>query len=214
MIPAFVTIFIFAVFLIFGINLCYKFLIDQERAGNIKDYMKELNNEMKEYRKRKEIDKMNEVMNKIMKEQSKLMRLTMKPMLVSTIIVLIFLPMLSSMYIKPASLENGVGNVTIGEELYSVQVTNASIEVTSRNVTFECENSCRKQMNGEAWLISYKPKSCFIFCSEERVDFEQVILLLPVSLPFVGDDLGWLGFYVIVSIPLMIVMRRLMKIRV
>ena len=53
-----------------------------------------------------------------------------------------------------------------------------------------------------------------ISASNEGVKLSYVVALLPVSLPVAGNTLGWLGWYIIVSIPLVVMMRKLMKIYV
>lgn len=39
--------------------------------------------------------------------------------------------------------------------------------------------------------------------------FPDVVVYLPFSLPYIGNDLGWLAWYVIVSVPLNSVFRRI-----
>ena len=45
-----------------------------------------------------------------------------------------------------------------------------------------------------------------------NVKLGQVVVVMPVAFPFVGGSFGWLGWYIICSIPLVIIMRKFMKI--
>ena len=78
---------IFAIIILILINLCYRFLINQQEAKQLKERTKELNKQMKEERKQGNTERANELMKDVMTENSKLMRMTMKPMLVSFVII-------------------------------------------------------------------------------------------------------------------------------
>ena len=76
-------------------------------------------------------DKTKEYFSKIMDENKKLTKLTLKPMIVSFMIVLIALPLLSMLYIDyKIPVDNNAGNVTIENQLYFAEVQNSSISMT------------------------------------------------------------------------------------
>ena len=73
-----IAITIFAIIIIIIINIGYKFLVNQQEAKQIKDRIKELNETLKKEQKEGNTSKVTEIMSETMKENSKLMRLTMK----------------------------------------------------------------------------------------------------------------------------------------
>ena len=124
------------------INVCNKLLVNQTKAKEIKQNIKEINKRMKLEQKKGNTGKVSEIMSETMKENSKLMRMQMKPLIVSMLIIILFLSSLSSQYV----------NVTIA--------------------------------------------------------------LLPFPLPFLGTSLGWFSWYLLVSIPIALLLRKLLKIAV
>jgi len=207
----FIAIAIFAAIVLIIINLCYKFLVNQEEAKKIKERVKEINEEMKKYQKENNMEKVKELMNQSMAESSKLTKMSMKPMLISLLIVIIFLPGLNNIYVKATPLNNNTGNVTIDGELFTVQINSNEMNISSVNGSFNCEinKKCVLNHNNGIWYINYRSPG---FMSQERVEFERVVLFLPYNFPWIENDLGWLGYYIFVSIPLTIIIRKLLKI--
>ncbi len=124
------------------INIFYRILVNQTKAKEAKDTIAELSKKMKENQKSGNKEEASKAMSRMMQEQGALMRMSMKPMIVSLVIVIIFLPVLSGLY-------NGI-----------------------------------------------------------------TVASLPLPLPMVNQSVGWLGWYIIFSIPAAIVIRKLMKISV
>src|SRR3989338_5656902 len=79
------------------INVFYRILINQDEVLNIKDRIKKFEDESKQHKN--DTEKTKEYFSKIMDENKKLTKLTLKPMIVSFMIVLIALPLLSMLYI-------------------------------------------------------------------------------------------------------------------
>mgnify|MGYP001587883077 CR=1 FL=1 len=201
-----VGVLLFGMFILFIINLFYRFLINQNEAGRVKDRVKEIGDEMKKYRGDKE--KSQQLLSEMMRENSKIMKMSLKPMLISFIIVLVFLPFLSVVYGDHfVKLDNNSGNVTIDNQVFDIKKDGAMLTISgSEKVT--CEMPCRMPLNTEIksqWNIKE---------DGEKIKFERIIALLPFSLPFFNDDLSWISWYVLISIPTMIIMRRAMGIRV
>jgi len=208
-----IGIIIFATIVLGIINLCYKYLVNQKEAKIIKLRIKELSEEMKKYQKEKNIEKVNEILRESMQENSKLMRMTMKPMLISFIVIIILLPGIANLFVYSAPLINNVGNVTINNEIYYVEKSDGLIIVKGNDffANFSTSTKVNKQISGGAWYISYKQGG--LFGGPERVEFERVVAFLPgFSLPIVGNDFGWLGWYILVSIPLAIIIRKVLGI--
>ncbi len=197
-----VAVTIFSVCILILINIFYKILIKQNEAKQLKEKTKELNKQMREAQKAGNKDEANRLMSETMRENGRLMRLTMKPMIVSFIIVIVFLPWLSDAYgDRLVTLENNAGKFTLQGVDYSVVKSENSIAVNGEAACI----SCTKKIENIMFEITQQ---------DGKISFAPVVAMLPVSLPFVGNTLGWLGWYIIVSIPVAILTRRLMKIYV
>jgi uncharacterized membrane protein (DUF106 family) len=200
-----IEITIYSIIIIIVINVFYKILIKQDEAKNIKDRQKQMRDEMKKYQKEGNTEKTKQLMGEMMSENSKLMKMTMKPMIISFAIVIIILPMINGVYgDKMVPIENGTGIFKIDGTEYQVSINEKTVSITGQE-SFSCETPCREKFMNATWNIN---------SAEKNVVFGRVMFQLPVALPYVGDDLGWLGWYIIVSIPVMIIFRRGMKIHI
>ncbi|MDI6721369.1 MAG: EMC3/TMCO1 family protein [Candidatus Aenigmarchaeota archaeon] len=133
---------VYSLIILFVINIFYRVLVDQNKAKETKERVNELSKKMKESQKSGSKEDANKAMSQMMQEQGRLMRMSMKPMIVSLIIVIIFLPVLAGLY--PG----------------------------------------------------------------------KTVARLPLPLPVVNSAVGWLGWYIIFSVPGAILTRKLMKINI
>ena len=95
LINSLIDILLISVFINFIINVSYKYLSDQKEIKRLKDETKELNKKMKETKDKTE---RSEIMSKIMSENNKIMKMNMKPMMVSLLVVFFILGWLFSSY--------------------------------------------------------------------------------------------------------------------
>lgn len=200
-----VAVTIFGILIVVIINIFYKILINQKEAKELKERVRLLNDEMKQARKAGEMEKYKQLTGDTMKENSKLMRMTMKPMLVSFIIVIIFLPWLAAPHVYgdifvPVD-DNGFGNLTTSDNTYVIQKTNDNVKIEQLNI--DCSMPCVEEIEDFDWKVHEEDK---------KVKFARAIVTMPFPLPIFGSYLGWLGWYIIVSIPVMVIARKLMKI--
>lgn len=196
-----IVILIASFFVLFLINLGYKFLINQDEAKRIKSRISDLRKKMDEYKEDKK--KTTEIFSEVMKENSTLMRMTLKPMLLSALIVLLVIPFATEQF-GDKFVEGGKGNVTIAGSVYQAEVSPDSVKVTG-NENFECALPCRKSFAGGVWNIEKE---------NSKTKFAMIVAFPPLSMPFFGDDIGWVGWYITVSIPLVLLLRKLLKIYV
>ncbi len=190
---------LFSLFVLFVINLGYRLLMNQRDAKSINVRVRELNEQSKAARKQGDHKTASQLMSDSFREKSKLTMMSLKPMLLSFAVVLVLLPMLSNVYgDKVVELKDNRANITI-DGFYEISVADKTVSVG--NVT--CETPCRKNIGGGLWNVK---------TSGSSVEFSRIVALLPVTLPFLGDDLGWLGWYIIISIPVMVIQRKLLKI--
>jgi len=191
---------LFAVIILAVVNAFYRFMINQEEAGNIKIRVKALADEAKSYRNDKDHTK--RIYSEMMKEQNKLMKMTLKPMLISFIIVAALLPLMAISYNDQVS--NIVNNTTV----FSIDGTNYTAQVNGSLIIFDdkaCEQPCKINLKGNTWHASI---------DGDKLKLGLVAAVLPFSMPFLGTDLGWIFWYIIVSIPLMIIIRKLYGIKI
>lgn len=197
-----VAVSIVAVVALFIINICYKYMMDQEEAKKMKKENKELNKKWKKMQK-EDPEKAKKFMNEMMSSNNKLMMMSMKPMIVSMVIILLILPGIANVY----------GNINLGENQTSVVLydVNYTIQqkpneiILSNGNEIRCELDCRKQIGETYWNIKER---------DNGIEMERIVALLPISLPLFGNDLGWLAWYFICSIPLMIVIKRLLNVNI
>lgn len=197
-----ISVFIFSAFIITLINIFQKFLVNQEEAKRIKEKLKSLNDEIKQAQKAADKEKTNKLFSELMSENNRMMGMTMKPTMASLVIVFFLLPWISSVYgdVIP-KLDNGAGEIEISGEKYAIAVSGNEIGIG----TGKCSLPCRMQIGGFSWNIAYENGS---------LKFSRIIAFLPVSLPLLGNDAGWLGWYFLSSIPVAILARKLLKISI
>ncbi len=197
--PDWLSILIFATLIIVVTNLIYKFSMDQKKVVEIKGKLKELQKKSKEASSNEE--KM-EYMNKMTKVNSSYMKMTMKPMLITLLVISLFLPWINANY---------------GDKIGIVNGTSGWVMMGTNNITFSVISNGIK-MNNETVLFGDKIKignKRFIVLKkgDNKIKFSRVIIESPVSIPPTGKDWGWLFYYFLISIPLSIVLRKLMGVK-
>lgn len=206
-----IFVFLYSILVLIVINLFSKFFVNQSTAKAIKDNIKELQKKSTEERKAGNNEKSNQLMKDMMSENSKLMKMNMKPLLFSMGFVLVFLAILSSVYVQQYDL--GKQSMIDGVPVIA-EKTDSMIRLTAGNETvqFNQSSQARMEIAGIERVIAVKNQGGFLSQPGEKLSIETVVVKTPVPLPYFGDKFGWLGWYIICSIPLTIVLRKLMKI--
>jgi uncharacterized membrane protein (DUF106 family) len=203
--PPVVAVTAYSIIVLVLINIFYRILVKQAAAKELKAQTKEISRQMREKQKEGKTEEATKLMGEMMQQNTRLMRMTMKPMIVSLIIVIILLPFLSGAYPDVGvAINNGSGNFTLNGNSYDVTKSNKMIAITGPS-TINCQAPCVETLEGGRYEIQE---------DGQNVKLARIVAMLPVALPFVGDTLGWLGWYIIVSIPLVILLRKIMKIYV
>ncbi len=205
--PPVVAVVLYSIVVLFLINIFYRILIKQQAARELKAQTKEISKRMKEEQKAGNTDAATRLMTEMMQHNARLMRMTMKPMLISFIIVIILLPFLSSSYPDiHVGIKDNQGNFTLNGNNYDVIKEGSIITVkASAGPTIICESLCMQRVESNMYQIR---------TDNQDVKLDRVVALLPVAIPLIGVRLDWLGWYILVSIPLVILLRKLMKIYV
>lgn len=199
---------IFSIIVLILINIFYKVLVDQNEAKRIKERQQELSRKMREEQKAGNSKSSNELMGEVLKENSKLMKLTLKPMLVSFIIVVIMLPWLHQNYgdidIQVPNNQSTSAMMFRGID-YPFSLENEAIRANG----YYCAMPCEITINGQLFEVTKQGSNGNI-----KVRFAPVVAKSPIPLPLTGTNVGWLMWYVVVSIPFVIIIRKMMKIYV
>ena len=201
----FFIIFIVAFCLLLLTNVLSKFLINQKDVKAKKDRIGELNKEMKS--KKNDVDATKKLMGEILRENNSIFKMTMKPLLVSFVFVIITLPIIHGIYndkfLTQNTTEVEIGNV-FGSEKYAVRMSGDEITIGDSTCTIPCD---AQQLNGAIFNIKKETQE-----DVEKIKLERVMLLMPFSLPLLGNDMGWLAAYIIISVPIMIIQKRFLKV--
>ncbi len=194
------AVIIFAMITLFVINIFYKLLINQNEAKQAKQRTKDLNKELREAQKAKNTEKTNKLMSEMLAQNSKMMKFTMKPMMVSLIVVVLFLPSMSTFYgDKFVRLQNNTGTIAIDSINYTVVRDGTNVNIND----LSCDMPCTQKIGKYNYKISD---------DNGKVKVAMIVATLPIALPVLGSTFGWLGWYIICSIPLVVVIRKFMKI--
>jgi len=241
---AIIIVFFISIGILVLINLFYRFLINQKEATRIKDRVKELGDEMKKATGDKQ--RISSLYSDMMKEQGKLMKMSLKPMLISFVVVACFLPVINMFYgDMPSTTMNAglnVANVTLGgpqnfggAQYYLEKIGNNTIKINKVN-SDSCNIYTLEKNNTDNTIVKVENDTCELLpCNryicdnryvitekvttsanqtDTKIVFSNVVAATPFTLPFVGSQWVWLYWYILVSLPMMIVIRKLYGIKV
>ena len=194
----------------------YWFLLDVERADEIKDKLNKYQDKMKEARENDNDDEASKHLKKTLQLNQKFMMLNIKPMLATIVFVGLFFPWLGNTYAPNVDMNQTDNSTFTGQLQYAgntqeLKVSNeSSVLVESSNSTAGIKEDIevldvRWQVAGFQSLQGEN--------SDARLKLNAEFVPLPVSLPFVGNALNWLGFYFILIMPLTYVFRKLLGVQ-
>ncbi len=194
--PDWLSILIFATFIIIITNLIYKYTLDQKKIAEMKAEMKEIQKRAKEApneEKMKHLSEMNEI-------NSKYMMMTMKPMMITMLVVILFIPWLSHNY-GDIHLKGSNGTAVIFGNNVTYKIADNSIVIGGKNLS-----------DGDSLYID--GKKFYVYKKNDGIKLSRVVLHSPIPLPFTGKDWGWLAYYFVVSTPLSIILRKVMGVKI
>lgn len=197
-------------------SLIYWFLLDIEKADRLKEKISSKQEAMKEARKEEDSDEATSYMQETMQLNQKLMLLNFKPMIATMVFVALIFPWLSTTFSPaiPLESENGLynGELEFGGESVPLTVENNS-EMILRLDNQEAQLGETVEAYGIKWEFnSFRESNGGITSIHDGtvVRMSAEFIQLPVSIPFAGTALNWLGFYIIVAMPLTFIFRKLL----
>lgn len=195
-------------------SLIYWRLLDIEKADKIKDKLSDHQEKMKEARKEDKTDEASEHMQKTMQLNQRLMKLNIKPMIATMVFVALIFPWLGSTYSPGIELTETGDNFYEGEFQYAgnnapVTVDNSSEELEITIDGEDVEINDRIEKFGITWEVRRFGDKTGFFSGEGTVlGLSAEFIQLPFSLPYIGPALNWLGFYILIAMPLTFTFRK------
>ncbi len=196
-------------------------LLNHEKADEIQDKISEKQEKMKEARENDNHKKASEYTKEVFKHNQKFMMLNMKPMIGTMVFVALIFPWLGASFAPVVQVQEVDDDVYDGNFTYAGQQTPITIENTSEQFTVSTDGQKvstgeQLEINGFQWTVKdFRERSPGIFSSTEgpAVGFNGMFVPLPFSLPFIGPALNWLGFYILIAMPLTFAFNKLLGIQ-
>lgn len=198
-------------------SLIYWWLLDIEKADEIKSEIKKHQEKMKEARKEEDPDNASNYMQKTMQKNQELMMLNFRPMIATMVFVALIFPWLGSTFAPTVPLEQQ-GDMFVGEFEYAGQTTEIVVDNSTNPATIgigeqESEVGGKINIYGIEWRVTnFKESGGGFFSMNEGMvlKLNGIFINLPFSIPLAGNALNWLGYYIVVAMPLTIIFRKLL----
>ncbi len=188
----------------FIFSALYLVLVNQETMKRIKSEQKEMQQKMKNAQKSKDDKALKDLFSTSMQLNNRMMMLTIKPMIASMLVFFIMIPWLSGTYGDiTVKLEDDKGALKyVGATVINENVTvSDSGAITIGSKTYTAGDKI--ELAEKTWAAQYnKDKS--------QIVLQNVRFKLPFSFPLVGTEVGWLGIYIIISLPATMLFRKLL----
>lgn len=187
----------------FVLSALYKFLTNQKDLKSINEELKELNVKFKDAQNRKDQKELMKLQSRMLEINSNKMRNTMKPMMASFLIIIpVFVFVFPALYGDlVVNLDESLkGTAEFGGEEVSMQF----IKENSAVVINGEEKTAQQiiEIGGQEFLFKSFNEG------KKEVALKRVAVKLPFKMPIWGYNLGWLGWYILFSIPVASVFRK------
>lgn len=201
------------------ISLLYWLILDAEKRDQIKEKLDKQQEKMKEAQQDEDKDA-SEYMKKSFKLNRDFMIVNFKPSIATMVIVALIFPWLGSTFSPAIDMQQNGNNTFQGNFTYAQQNTPVTVDNTTGNVTVQIDGQeyvigDKFSEHGIDWRInSFQYQDGGITSTEGyKLKTSSEFVSLPIGLPFAGDELNWLGFYIMVLMPLSIVFRKLLGVQ-
>ena len=203
-------------------SVIYWFLLDIEKNKNLKEKISDTQEKMKEARKNDETDKASDHMQKTMELNQKMMMLNFKPMIATMVFVGLIFPWLGATFapsvdLKQVDSTSYEGNFSYAGETNKITVINETEPVLQVNGE-EINQGQQFNQKGISWKFKRFGEGGGGYLGLTGSDginakINAVFIPLPVSPPFIGPALNWLGFYILIAMPLTFVFRKMLGVQ-
>ncbi len=200
-----------SMFISFLLSISYKLFVNQNKVKYIRTELKELKTKMNAAKKKGKEKELKTLFDKSLKLNNEQLMLNMKPLLASMVLITLFLPWLGHAYGDVnAAIEDGKGTYAYDniEEVFTITDGDDPI------VTFE-KTELGTLENGDEVVIGERAHKIEIEKKDEKINkvkFMSFRADLPFSLPIFGNTVGWLGLYIIISMPATFLFRKMLNV--
>ncbi len=200
-------------------SVIYWYLLDIERADEIKEKLSDRQEKMKEARSNGKSDKASEHMQKTMELNQRLMKLNIKPMIATMVFVALIFPWLGTTFSPAVELTETSENTFQGNLSYAGQTVPLSVDNSTQPATVSVNGEDSHEGDtlnalGIEWEIKRfgQKKGGFLSSGGDGaiLKLSAKFVDLPFSIPLAGSALNWLGFYIIIAMPLTYLFRKIL----
>ena len=202
----------------------YRALVDQKKVSALKTDLDRLKKESSEAQKAGNKAEAERLTKELMRASSGQAKMSMKPMMASLVIFGITLWFLATVYgpvLEFPTTATGTGLGSVKEGVFQYQGENLSFvyyESSGPKVKMDLngngfEDDAEKPFNEvlfERGPLMWKATATAEKEGQTIVSFAPDIVTLPFALPFLGGTISWFWWYILVSIPVNIVFRKLL----
>jgi len=200
-------------------SLIYYVFLDVEAMDEIKEKISKKQEKRKKAQKNENMDKASEHMKEAMSLNQEMMMLNFKPMIVTMVFVGLIFPWLGATFAPVIEMEQ-VNNTTFEGELDYGGNTQAITVINNSEPEIQVGEDTASvgediNMFGTQWdVIRFGERSGGFFSSGEGVilKLNAKFVELPFSIPLAGTALNWLGFYILITMPLTFIFRKMLGI--
>lgn len=188
-------------------------LMDLEKHEEFQERRKELSAQMKEAQNEGDVGDANEHMQEMMAMQKEFFQIQMKPMLVSMVLFFLFLPWMYTTFTPIVALDAVDNGTYEGELVYNGVTQPMMVQNDSEPVVIVDGDEYSVEETFMMEDLPWKVKDITFEDDTSSVKVAAEVVQLPVSLPLVGDELGWLGTYFIFVFPASIIFGKLLGVQ-
>lgn len=199
-------------FISFILSISYKLLVNRNKMKYVRTELKELKTKMDAAKKKGKEKELKSLFDKSLKLNNQQLMLNMKPLMASMVLITLFLPWLGHAYGDiTAPIENNRG-------LYTYEKTQENFTIAENSnpvITFE-NSELGKVKNGDEIKIGERTHNIEIEEKDGKINavkFTGFRSDLPFTLPiFNKNTVGWLGLYIIISMPTTFIFRKILNV--
>lgn len=198
------------------------YLLDHEKVDKIQEKINKKQEKMKEARKNNNHEKASEYTKEVFQHNQKFMMLNMKPMIGTMVFVALIFPWLGTTFAPSVSLTQAGNNTLEGNFTYAKQTIPIQVQNNSEPVLIYQDQEARIEESiktqGARWQFKkLKQKSGGILssgASGPKAKLNVNFIDLPFSIPILaGNELNWLGFYILIAMPMTFILNKILGIQ-
>jgi len=211
------SLIIFAASLALIFSLIYWKFLDKEKADKIKNKISDHQDKMKEAREEDDKEATQKHLAETLELNQKFMLVSMRPMMVTMLFVALIFPWFGATYSPAVPLDHVDNQTYEGTLEFAQQEQDFQLEVQEDNQTIltfnneTYETGDRVNEFGVNWHIrNYNPDNGGWFSTVDgpALHVSAEFYQLPRPLPLIGEGFNWLGFYILLVMPLSITIRK------